>query len=116
MPQETTVFWGATITERKNPIATLITPSGKREAITPNNGVAFTSGELHALVDGFLECVCLSDGRILWFDEEGKLKGKQPNMVATDLSLDVLIPGDIIVGTAVLTTRIEAGEDEDEQA
>jgi hypothetical protein len=96
-------------------MATLITPSGKLEAITPTNGVTFTGDELHDLVDGFLECVYLSDSLILWIDEEGKLHGKQPNMVATLLALDVLQHDDVIVGTAVLTTRIEAGEDEDEQ-
>ena len=64
-------------------MATLITPSGKITAVTPKDGTtSFTANEIHALVDGDLECVRLRDGRIMWIDEEGKARsGKQPNMV-----------------------------------
>lgn len=91
-------------------MATLLTPSGKIEAITPNNGVSFWGDELYRLVGGYLECIRLPDGRIMWFDEEGKLKGKPPNMVATFMALDVLPIGDVIVGNVVITTLAEAGE------
>ncbi len=92
-------------------MATLITPEGKISTITPKNGLAFTTDELHSLVDGYLECVYLSNGRLMWIDEEGKLKDKRPNMVATFIALDVLMPGDVIVGNAVITTLSEAGEE-----
>ncbi len=91
-------------------MATLITPSGKVEAITPRNGATFSADEMHELVDGYLECLRLRDGRIMWFDEEGKLKRKPPNMVATFIALDVLQRGDVIVGNAVITTLAEAGK------
>jgi hypothetical protein len=94
-------------------MATLIHPSGKIEAIMPTNGNAFTANEIHALVDGYLECLTLPDGRLMWLDEEGKLKEKVLNLVATFLALDVLQHGDTIVGTAVITTRAEAGEAEE---
>jgi len=92
-------------------MATLILPSGKIRAVTPKNGTVFTADELHTLVDGYLECIYLPDGRLIWIDEEGKLKGKQPNMVATFLALDVLQRGDLIVGDAVITSLAEAGEE-----
>lgn len=91
-------------------MAIRITPSGKIEAITPTNGTAFSASEIYEQVGGYLECLRLRDGRIMWFDEEGKLKGKPANMVATFLILDVLSRGDLIVGTAVLTSLAEAGE------
>jgi hypothetical protein len=93
-------------------MATLIHPSGKIEAIMPTNGNAFTANELHTLVDGYLECLALPDGRLMWLDEEGKLKGKLPNLVATFMALEVLQHGDVIVGDAVITTHAEAGEDD----
>ncbi|MGB8344715.1 MAG: DUF3846 domain-containing protein, partial [Ktedonobacteraceae bacterium] len=63
------------------------------------------------LVDGYLECVYLRDGRIMWINEEGKLQGLQPNMIATFLALKVLQRGDLIVGNAVITSLAEAGEE-----
>jgi len=72
--------------------------------------VSFSANEIQKLVDGYLECVRLRDGRLMWFDEEGKLKGKPANLVATMLAPDVLPIGDVIVGNAVITTLAEAGE------
>ena len=97
--------------QRRHILATLIYPTGKITAVTRDNGTAFTATEIHALVDASLVCVCLRDGRIMWIDDEGKLKGKQPNMGATFLALDVLQSGDVIVGNAVITTLAEAGEE-----
>ena len=92
-------------------MATLIAPAGKITAVTPKDGTAFTANEIHTLVDGDLECVRLRDGRLMWIDEEGKLKRKQPNMVATFLALDVLQHGDLIVGPAVITALAEVDEE-----
>lgn len=91
-------------------MATRITPSGKIEVITPTNSTTFSASEMHELVGGYLECLRLRDGRIMWFDEGGKLKGKPANMLATLLALNALPPGDLIVGTVVLTSLAEAGE------
>jgi Domain of unknown function (DUF3846) len=91
-------------------MTTLITLSGKVEAITPRNGATFSADEIHELVGGYLECIRLRDERIIWFDEEGKLEGKPPNMVATFIALDGLQRGDVIVDNAVITTLTEVGE------
>lgn len=92
-------------------MATLITPTGNITTVTPTNGVSFSANEIHELVDGSLECVRLRDGRLMWVDEEGKVKGKPANLVATMLALDILQRGDVIVGNAVITTLAEAGEE-----
>lgn len=92
-------------------MATFITPAGEIRKISPQNGTTFTADELHALVEGYLECVYLPDGRIMWINEEGKLQGLPLNMVATFLALDALQRGDVIVGNAVITSTVEVGED-----
>jgi hypothetical protein len=92
-------------------MALLITPNGSVSEIHPAYGAAsFTTSELHALVGGWLECVHLPDGRLMWVNEEGKLRGLPSNALATLLARAVLQPSDYIAGTAVVTTRQEAGE------
>ncbi len=110
-PQKT-VFWGLFCRKRKEiPMALLITPSGSVREIHPEYGAAcFTTSELHELVDGWLECVHLPDGRLMWINEEGKLRGLPSNSLATLLARSVLRPYDYIAGPAVVTTRQEAGE------
>ncbi len=92
-------------------MALLIAPSGSVREIHPAHGVpCFTTGELHELVDGWLECIHLPDGRLMWINEEGKLRGLPSNPLATLLARSVLQPFDYIVGPAVVTTWQEAGE------
>ena len=94
-------------------MATLITPSGTLKVVQPKNGsTVFTAAEIHDLIEGYLECVYLSDGRLMWINEDGKRQGLAPNMVATFVALNRLQRGDVIVGNAVITTRSEAGEEE----
>ncbi len=92
-------------------MALLIAPSGSVREIHPEyEATSFTTGELHELVDGWLECVHLPDGRLMWINEEGKLRGLPSNPLATLLARPVLQPFDYIVGPAVVTTWQEAGE------
>lgn len=92
-------------------MATLLSPAGEIRKIAPQNGAMFTADELHALVEGYLECVYLRDGRLMWINEEGKLRKLQPNMVATFMALDVLQRSDVIVGNAVITTLADVGDE-----
>lgn len=91
-------------------MALLITPDGRMRTVSPQNGTAFTAAEIQALVEGWLECVHLRDGRLMWVNEEGKLRRLPQNPLATMLARSVLYPGDVIVGPAVVMTRQEAGE------
>lgn len=47
----------------------------------------------HKILGGYLEAVGFDKRQVLLCDEEGKLKGYEPNL---------LVPGDIIVGTVIV--------------
>src|SRR5258708_5863602 len=68
-------------TQRKEiPMAQLITPSGSVREIHPEYGAAcFTTSELHALVDGWLECVHLPAGPLICFNGQVNLSPLPPN-------------------------------------
>lgn len=85
--------------------------------IQPHNGKTFSADELHELIGGFYEVLWLSDGRIMWLNEEGKLQGLPPNPVADLMAHEKsgIAPWDHIVGNVVITTREEAGEDDEEE-
>lgn len=63
-------------------MATLITPDGTLKVVHPKAGIGkkFTLDELKKIVEGYIEIICLSDGkRIAVVNEEGKLIGLQYN-------------------------------------
>jgi Domain of unknown function (DUF3846) len=93
-------------------MAHLYREDGTIETLRPSNGVNWTLGELQTLVGGYIEIVRTVDGRNIVIDEEGKLKGKELNIMATRL----YIHGrhDPIVGPAVIIdTRLEMNGPED---
>lgn len=64
---------------------------------------------MQAAVGGYIEYVPLPDGRVMYCDEEGKLKGKEVNDEATRLFLaDISRPYDVIVGDVVVMEAEEA--------
>ncbi len=92
-------------------MATLIKPDGEQLSVTPKNEI-FTLEEMYNL----LECSCvqiiqLHDGRIMWIDENGKLKRHFINPMATFINPKATVllemaggePGDHIVGSALIT-------------
>jgi len=91
-------------------MAILLTPDGKTHNISPKNGATFTADEIRELVGGWLECVRLRHGRLMWINDEGKLRKLPHNPLATILARSALSPGDSIVGPAVVMTLQEAGE------
>ena len=85
-------------------MATLYEPSGRDSDYTPRNGKKFTMAELQALVGGYIEMVRIpgdAGKRVLFVDEEGRLKGLKPNVRASHLA------GQLIVGKAVLCSPKE---------
>lgn len=74
--------------------------------------------DLQELIGGHLEAVTLDEGgdAALYFDEEGKLKGRGHNPVATAL-VDHFYPGfrtrDFIAGDALLVGSNEEGDEVD---
>jgi len=74
--------------------------NGEIIPIMPKQSDEFTLEELQQMVDGHIELVYLSDGRIMIVNEEGKLNGFEYNEQATklfDSSNGDYIVGDVIV-------------------
>ena len=90
-------------------MATLITIDGAESTITPANPTeGFTLTELYAAIGAdIIEVVYLDDGRLMVIDEEGKLNGKQPNRLASEIAESVLQSNDYIVGNAVIASTQE---------
>ncbi len=74
------------------------------------NGSTLTLRELRRLVGGYIERVPMSDGRVMYINEEGKFAQLERNVAATALVSDVLDPGDYIAGPAVVMTWEEEGD------
>jgi hypothetical protein len=84
-------------------MAQIIKSNGQTTEVAPKNGTDFSLEELKAIVDGWIEIVNLRDGRLLCLDEEGKLKGKERNHVATDIYRQAFPQcKDFIVGDVLL--------------
>lgn len=74
--------------------------NGEIIPIMPKKSNEFTLEELQQIVDGHIELVYLSDGRIMIINEEGKLNGFEYNAEATKLFDSS--KGDYIVGNVVV--------------
>ncbi len=59
---------------------------------------------LQGAVGGYIEIVNAPNGKLIVLDEEGKLKGKAVNLVATRLYGN---PNDVIVGDVVICDKDE---------
>ena len=81
----------------------LITTTGGMKPVSPMNGEKYTSIELKHYVGGNIECVVMG-AKMLIIDEEGKLKGKPVNRIATGWYLQAG-NHDYIVGDAMLIDR-----------
>jgi hypothetical protein len=85
-------------------MATLYEPSGRDSQPMPRDGRKFSLDELQALVGGYIEMVRIpgdAGKRVLFVDEEGRLKGLKPNVRASHIA------GQLIVGNAVLCSPKE---------
>lgn len=83
--------------------AVYIKCDGTRTGITPKNGIDFSLEELQKYVGGYIEIINVFS-QIMIIDDEGKLKGKEINPVATQLARtsQSIMPNDCIVGDVVV--------------
>jgi hypothetical protein len=91
-------------------MAKLLTVDGKERVVSPANASrGFTLDEVYELLDcDLVQVVELGDGQAMIIDEEGKVYGRKgPNPAATKLAQPYLMPGDEIVGHALV---VGAGE------
>jgi hypothetical protein len=84
--------------------------------VSPRNARSFTLEELQGFVGGYIEALYPDDGLIMFLNEDGKRLGLPRNMIATLMMTGRLYPGDVIVGTVVVCTPVEAGQHEHEEA
>lgn len=91
-------------------MATVFEVDGSRRDVHPATPPSFTLEELQALVGGPIELVTTYDDNVFFINEEGKLRGLPYNAQATVYLAHRLLPGDYIVGPAVLMSEQEAGE------
>tara|TARA_R110000824_G_scaffold64288_3_gene168095 strand:+ start:369 stop:707 length:339 start_codon:yes stop_codon:yes gene_type:complete len=71
-------------------------PEPKRE------GKYYTLKQMQEIVGGYIEMITLADGRHMILDEEGKLKSKPVNLIATTLAESVLGGSDYICGDVLV--------------
>ena len=86
------------------------------QQVAPANGKRFTLAEMQRYVGGYIEALQLTDGTIMWLNEEGKLKGLPYNPVADRIAQmhQAVAFSDQIVGDVLVATRAETGDEEDE--
>lgn len=83
-------------------MAILYTTDGSVVNVEPKNGTDFKYDELSGFVDGYIEIVPLKrTGGLLVVNEEGKLKGLEPNSLATEIWVKNYGWTDVIVGNAL---------------
>ena len=66
-------------------MATILRVDGDSEEVQPRNGIDFSLEELQKIVGGYIEIVKVSNRQIMVVDNEGKLKGKPVNLMASFL-------------------------------
>lgn len=81
----------------------LVTSTGGMKAIMPMNGRDYSLQEMQSYVGGCIETLKVGQ-KILVMDEEGKLKGKLPNRIATGWVLQEGI-NDYVCGDVMLIER-----------
>lgn len=90
-------------------MATLVKENGDKVEISPANGKMFELEEVQKLVGGYIEIIHLGKGDVMIIDEEGKLKNKTINSVATIVAhmRHAINPFDCIVGDVVICKNNE---------
>ena len=81
----------------------IVTTTGGMKPVSPMNGEKYTLVEMQHYVGGNIECIVLG-AKMLIIDEEGKLKRKPVNRIATGWFLQAG-NHDYIVGDAMLIDR-----------
>jgi hypothetical protein len=77
--------------------------------VTVEEYKAFDSyGQLSEAVGGFIECVSLPQLDVdMWVNEEGKIRGEEPNIYATALWIHSYGTTDFIAGNIIITGGVD---------
>jgi len=91
-------------------VAQLIKVDGTTSEVLPKNGKTFTAEEYQSYVGGYFEQLRLPDGSYLIMDEDGKIKRKRCNPMATLMLAGLgTAPSDLVVGDVLVVTAKENG-------
>lgn len=98
-------------------MAQYIQANGTVTRVTPAYGAAFSLQEMQSYVGGYIEALQLRDGRIMFLNEDGKRLDLAYNAAADIVAHQRggLPPYDHIVGNVLITSRAEAGEDDNNE-
>lgn len=99
-------------------MALWIKATAPAETVSPANGKTFTLAELQHFVGGYIEVLELSDGTLMYLNEDGKLNELPYNPVADEIAhrLTGIAWNDGIVGDVLIATEEESGRHgEDEE-
>jgi len=81
-------------------MAQWIKANNETSTVTPTSGSTFKLEEMQEFVGGYIQLVHASNGDVIVLDEEGKIKEKPINRIATELyehgHLDPIV-GDVLV-------------------
>ncbi len=89
-------------------MALLIKTNGEEITVSPVDGRKFTLKEYQTFVGGYIEHIRLGTNRHMLLDEEGKLKNKPINELATELGILAGIEyNDYIVGDVLVLSNEE---------
>lgn len=77
-------------------IATLVKSDNTQSYVAPKDTKDFTLEEIQAFCGGFVEMIYTEDGREVWMNEEGRIKGLPENKYISDL-LKTSVVGDCLV-------------------
>lgn len=96
-------------------MAQWIKTDGVVEEVFPANK-HFTLPDLQRFVGGYIECLYLSDGAVMYINEDGKRDELPFNKIADEIAHKQtgIAPWDPVVGDVLIATRAETGDDEEE--
>lgn len=85
-------------------MAILIKASGEPNRMSPRNGKKFELEEAQSLVGGYIQIISIGNDEVMVFDEEGKIKEKKENRIATWIARDkkAIFLCDYIVGDVII--------------
>jgi hypothetical protein len=83
-------------------IAKIIKPLGNEEAIELPEDSTLKYKLVSETVGGAVAQHNLKNGKIMYFNEDGKMLGLDPNLKATSLAKGIISPNDYILGNVII--------------
>lgn len=82
-------------------MARFLKADGQEKFVSPENGSDFSLKELQNFVGGYIEVIYLNDKMLMVVNENGKLQGLSPNLIAT-IIYNKFVGRDTVVGDVLV--------------